>query len=120
MAWADLHPACADDYASTVRYHLNLGLEPPSSNHHSDSLADEFAEVDSELRRLKVRRDELRQEILARGRDEIAGHRFSVIIEEKTARRLDHAKLEEKFGRVALDERRVVRTGQYLRVERLY
>jgi hypothetical protein len=119
MAWADLHRACADDHASTVRYYLNLGLEPPAA-HSSDSLADEFAEVDAELRRLKVRRESLRQEIIASGRDEIAGHRFSVIIEEKTARRLDQAKLEEKFGRVALDECRSARTSQYLRVERLY
>lgn len=119
MAWADLHRACADDYASTLRYHLSLGLEPPTSQ-RSDSLADEFAEVDAELRRLKVRREELRQEILARGRDEIVGTRWSVIIEEKTSRRLDQAKLEERFGRAELDNCRVARTGQYLRVERLY
>jgi hypothetical protein len=85
-----------------------------------DSLADEFAEVDSELRRLKVKREELRQEILASGRDEIVGTRWSVIVEEKTSRRLDQAQLEERFGRTALDDCRATRTGQYLRIERLY
>ena len=118
MTWADLHRASADDYASTVRYHLSLGLEPPASG-RVDSLADEFAEVDSELRRLKVRREELRQDILASGRDEIIGSKWTVIIEGKTARRLDQAKLEERFGRAAIDECRVERTSQYVRCSKL-
>lgn len=117
MTWADLHRTCADDHASTVRYHLNLGLEPPSEP-CSDSLADDFAEVDSELRRLKFRRDELRRKILARGRDEIVGTRWTVIVEEKTARRLDQAKLEARYGRAAIDDCRVTRTSRYLRCER--
>ncbi len=118
MAWADLHRTCADDDASTVRYHLDLGVEPPTSQ-RSDSLADEFAEVDAELRQLTVRRNELRLEIIASGRDEIVGTKWAVVIEEKIARRLDQEKLEARFGRAALDDCRVARASQYLRIERL-
>jgi hypothetical protein len=83
------------------------------------SLADRFAEVDAELRRLKVRREELKQAILETGRAELVGHRWSVVVEEKTSRRLNVDMLDEKFGREAVDACRTVRSGTYLRTERL-
>lgn len=119
MTHADMHRTSADDYASTARYHRNLGLEPPAAFALPVSLADEFAEVDAALRRLKVRREELRRAIIDTGRAELAGRAWVVVIEEKTYRRLDTDMLDERFGREAVDECRKVRTSTYLRTERL-
>ena len=87
MAWADLHLQSADDDASTASYFRNLGMEPPSEVSSRVSLADRFGEVEAELRRLKVRRDELKQEIINTGRVELVGHTWTVVIEDKTGRR---------------------------------
>lgn len=119
MTYADLHRGSADDDASTVSYHRNLGLEPPPAPARRVSLADQFAEVDAELRRLKVRREELRQAIIDTGRAELVGHRWTVVLEDTTTRRLDVNMLDERFGREAIDACRTVRSGTYLRTERL-
>lgn len=68
---------------------------------------------------MKVRREELKQAILETGRAELVGHRWSVVVEEKTSRRLNVDMLDEKFGREAVDACRTVRSGTYLRTERL-
>lgn len=119
MAYAELHRASADDDASTVAYHRNLGLEPPPAPARRVSLADQFGEVDAALRRLKVRREELRQEILNTGRVELVGHTWSVMLEDRTSRRLDQNLLTERFGAEAVDACRAERNGVYLRTERL-
>ncbi|MHC4051382.1 hypothetical protein SAMN05216573_10778 [Bradyrhizobium sp. Rc3b] len=119
MAYADLHRTSADDDASTVTYHLNLGLEPPPAPARRVSLADQFGEVDAALRRLKVRREELRQQILSTGRVELVGHTWSVVLENRTSRRLDQELLIERFGAETVDACRAERDGVYLRTERL-
>ncbi|MGR4930256.1 hypothetical protein ACIPUD_26140 [Bradyrhizobium sp. CAR08] len=118
MTYADLHRSSADDDASTVTYHRNLGLEPPPATNRRVSLADQFGDVDAALRRLKVRREELRQEILETGRAELVGHRWAVVLEDRTSRRLDQHVLIERFGAEAVDACRVARKGAYLRPER--
>ncbi|MFK4507209.1 hypothetical protein [Bradyrhizobium daqingense] len=119
MAWADLHRTSVDDDASTVAYYRNLGMEPPSAPARRVSLADQFGEVDAALRRLKVRREELRQEILSTGRVELVGRAWSVVLEDRTSRRLDQNLLIERFGAEAVDACRAERNGVCLRTERL-
>ncbi|WFU76600.1 hypothetical protein [Bradyrhizobium sp. CB2312] len=119
MTYADLHRTSADDDASTVAYHRNLGLEPPPAPARRVSLADQFGEVDAALRRLKVRREELRQQILDMGRVELVGHTWAVVLEDRTSRRLDQDMLIERFGAEAVDACRAERNGVYLRTDRL-
>ncbi|MGY3358461.1 hypothetical protein ACVWZK_005124 [Bradyrhizobium sp. GM0.4] len=119
MTYADLHRRSADDDASTATYHRNLGLEPPPATARRVSLADQFGEVDAALRRLKVRREVLRQEILDTGRVELVGHTWTVVLEGRTSRRLDQDALTQRFGAEAVDACRAERNGIYLRTERL-
>jgi hypothetical protein len=103
--------------AATDAAYRSLGLETPSRT-PQPCLADQFGDVDAEIQRLKIRRDALRQQLIDAGQPEAYGARWNVVLEEKTTRRLDAAKLIARFGQVAVEECRSAKTTIYCSTER--